>query len=95
MNQDDDALEKGVRAYDQSHMEIALRVRQFFEQERLQHRRISLNNVVGRTSLATGIHKNLICKARTLEDSKNWKKKPGAPINVEQACNIPENFHPS
>ena len=63
-----------------------------FEQERLQHRRISLNKVLGRTALATGINKNLTFKARTLQDVQHCKKKTGAPISVRQANYIPENF---
>ena len=63
---DDDDDEKGVRAYDQSHTEIAQRFPQFSEQERLQHRRISLANVIDRTASATGISKNFVCKSRKL-----------------------------
>ena len=50
MSRNGGAEEKGVRAYDLLHMEIELRVRHFFEQERSQHHRISLNNVVERTA---------------------------------------------
>ena len=85
MNQDDDAGGKEARAHNQSHREIALCVRQFFEQERLPHHRISSNNVIQRITLASGINKNLICKAHTLDDIKNWKSKAGALINVLQA----------
>ena len=91
-SRNDDVEEKGVRAYDQSLMEIALRARQFFEQERFQHRPISLNDVIERTTLATGNNKNLICKVRTLEEIKHWKKKPDAPKSVQQTSHIPENF---
>ena len=62
MSQNDNAEEKGIRAYDLLHMEIEPRVRHFFEQERSQHHRISLNRVVERTVSATGINKNLIEK---------------------------------
>lgn len=73
-------------------MEIALRLRPFFEQKRLKHLRISLNNVIQRTAVPTGISKNLICKASTLEDVKHWKRKPDTPVNVQQATHVPENF---
>ena len=92
ISQNDDAEERGVRSNDQSHMEVALGVRQFFEQERLQHRRISLNNVLESTALETGINKNLVYKVRKLEDIKHWKKKPDAPTSVQRASHIPENF---
>ena len=64
-----------MRAYDQSHMEIVLRVRQFFEQEKIQLRRINLNNVLERIAAATGVNRNIISKIHTIEDVLNWKNK--------------------
>ena len=92
MSDEEEPARKRVRAYDQSHLEIVLRVRQFFENERTQHRRINLNNVVERTSAATGVNKNLVCKIRTIEDVLNWKKKPGVSVKVPQTHQIPDNF---
>ena len=92
MSDEEEPARKRVRAYDQSHLEIVLRVRQFFENERTQHRRINLNNVVERTSAATGVNKNLVCKIRTIEDVLNWKKKPGVSVKVPQTPQIPDNF---
>ncbi len=92
MSDEEEPARTRVRAYDQAHLEIVLRVRQFFETERTQHQRINLNNVVKRKSAATGVNKNLVCKTRTIEDVLNWKKKSGVSVKVTQTHQIPDNF---
>ena len=83
---------RNVRAYDSSHMEIVLRVQQFFEEEKREHRRISHNNVIERTAAATGVSKNIVCRVRTIEDVKDWKKKSGDHVHVRCEPQIPSNF---
>ena len=55
-------MKKKIGAYDQSHLEIVLWLRQFFEQERKELRWINLNNVLERTVAATGVNRNIIAK---------------------------------
>ena len=81
-----------MRAYDQSHMEIVLTVRQFFEQEKIQHYRINLINVLERTAAATGVNRNIISKIHTIEDVLDWKNKPGVPVATRKEPVIPKNF---
>ena len=50
------------RAYNQSHPEIVLRVRQFFEHEKANPGNIDVNKVVERTAAATGLSTRLIEK---------------------------------
>ena len=81
-----------IRAYDSSHIEIVLRVRQLFEKEKQEHRRINLNNVIERTVIATGVSKNMRCRVRTMEDVKGWKKKSGDRVLVGHRPQFPNNF---
>lgn len=46
--------QKRLRKYDKSHAEFILCVCHYFEQERVQKKRIKLHQVVERTALATG-----------------------------------------
>ena len=83
---------KKIRAYHQSHLEIVLRVRQFFEQERKKHCRINLNNVLQRTTAPIGVNRNIIGKIQAREDVLKWKKKPGVPVCTPSDPVIPTNF---
>ena len=83
---------KKMRAYDQSHLKIVLNVRQFFEQEKIEHRRINLNNVLEVTAAATGVNKNIVSKIHTIDHVLNWKNKPGVPVVTRKDPVIPKNF---
>ena len=85
---------KKIRAYIQSHLEIFLRVRQFFEQERKENHRISFNDVLARTA-ATGVNRNIIPKIQPTEDFLNWKEKPGVPFPTRSDPVVPMNFSSS
>ena len=87
-----DQQRRNVPAYDSLDTEIVLRVRQFFENEKREHRRINLNNVIERTAAAAGVSKNIICRVRTIEDVKDWKKKSGDHVHVRREPQIPSNF---
>ena len=50
---------KRLRVYDNSHAEIILRVRQYFEFERNQEKSQNLNRVVERTAAATGTSRKI------------------------------------
>ena len=67
-------------------------MRQFFEQERREHRPINLNNVLEEKAAATGVNRNLIAKIQTTEDVLNWKKKPGVPVPTASDPKIPTKF---
>ena len=73
-------------------METVLRVRQFFEQEKIQHRRINLNNFLEQTAAATGVNRNIVSKIRTVDDVLNWKNKPGVHVATRKDPVIPKNF---
>ena len=87
-----DQERRNVRAYDSSHIQIVLRVRQFLEKEKQEHRLINLNNVIERTLAATGVRKNIICRVRTIEDVKGWTKKSGDHVHVRHEPKILTNF---
>ena len=83
---------KKMRAYDQSHIEIVLRVLQFFEQERIQHRRINLNNFPERSTAATRVNRSIISKIHIIEDVLKWKNKPDLPVATRKEPLIPKKF---
>ena len=81
-----------IRACDQSHLEIIIRVRQLFEKERKEHREIDLNSVQEGTAAATGVNRNKFAKIQTIEDVLNREKKPGVPVPTPNDPVIQTNF---
>ena len=53
-------IKSRVRKCDKSHVEIILRVRQYFEEERPRGYSLNLNRVVARTAVATVFPKELL-----------------------------------
>ena len=92
MTEEDELAKKRIRAYDQSNVEIVLRFQQYFENKKVQHRRICLNKVAETTAAARGVNKNTVCTIETMEDVLNWKKKPENFIRVPKGSQILENF---
>ena len=80
------------RKYDKSHGETIWRVRQYFENELRQGKRIKLSHVVERTTAATGVAKNIICRLKSADDLKNWHIQHDARFGGERVYPIPENF---
>ena len=81
-----------MRAYDPSQIEVILSVRQLFELEKVQHRRINLNNVLERTPAETDRNRNIGSKIHIIDDVLNWKNKPGVPVATRKEPVIPKNF---
>ena len=47
---------------------------------------------IERTVAATEVNKNIICRVRTMEDVKGWKKKSSDHVHVRHEPQIPTNF---
>lgn len=62
---------KRIRKLDKSHVEIILRVRQFFEHEKEKEEVPNINQVIERTSKATGINRNTLRKIKNIDDVNN------------------------
>lgn len=56
---------------DRSHVEVVLRIRRYFEEEKQQGKRRNANQVVNRLSEANGIRKSLRSRIRSEEDVTN------------------------
>ena len=56
-----------------SQAEVILRVRQYFEKEKLCKRRSDLGKVIQRTVEATGFWKNIVSKISSETVVANWK----------------------
>ena len=73
-------------------METVLRVRQLFEEEKMQHRRINLNNDLEQTAAATGVNRKIASKIHAIEEVLNWKNSPGVPVAIRKELVIPNKF---
>lgn len=80
------------RAYNKSHVEIALNVRQYFEMERNNPDSIDVSKVVERTAAATGISARTINKIRNEEDVENWTKQKISKLSYDTKLTVPENY---
>ena len=83
---------KRIRKFDRSHAEIILRVRQFFEMEKSQKKRICVNRVVERTVAATGANHNIVSRIRSQEDIESWQYHCGDSLKYEKKSSVPESF---
>ena len=78
--------------YGKSHAEIICRVRDYFENELRQGKRMKLSHVVERTAAATGVSKNIICRLKSTKDLENRSVQSEAHIVVKLECSVPEKF---
>lgn len=83
---------KKKRSYDRSHIEIVYRVRKYFEEERDNHTKVNVNQVLARTARATGIGKTLVAKIKTQSDVDEWPMESGQNVTCKQPFSVPENY---
>ncbi len=92
MSEPTDIRPQRIRKYDKSYAQIILRVRQYFEHERLKGHRINLRKVVERTAAAAGASHNIVARIKTEDDVENWRFNSGEPLNTLKKSEIPEKY---
>ncbi len=92
MSEPTDIRPQRIRKYEKSHAQIILRVRQYFEHERLEGHRINLQKVVERTAAATGASHNIVARIKTEEDVENWRFNSGEPLKTLKKSEVPEKY---
>ena len=83
---------RGIRKYDKSHAEIILLVRQYFEEERKQGKRVNVEKVVEQSAAATEANINVVVKIKTQTDLDNWKYATGESLSYMVRSRISENY---
>lgn len=83
---------KKHRAYSRSHVEILLRVRQFFEKEKAEGKPINVNQVLQRTSAATGIGRSLCSSIKTDKDVETWPREDGQKVSCSRESSVPDSY---
>ena len=73
-----------------SHVEVILRVRQYFENEKLCKRRSDSDNVIRRTVEAMGLRKKVVSKTISEKVVTNWKFQDADSVRRNRSVNVPE-----
>ena len=83
---------KRLRKYDKSHVEIILRVRQYFEHEKTSNKHHKVSQVLERTAAATGASVSTVSLIRTEEDVENWPHQVGVPLKYKRGSVVPHSY---
>ena len=80
------------RVATKSHVELILRVKQYFEMERSKARRINLNHVLQRTMEATGFGRTICSKIKTEQDVIDWPHEDGMKVKCTRESSVPNSY---
>lgn len=71
-----------------SQAELVLRIRNYFEKEKLEQRGLDVNRVLNRTAAATGLSRALVAQIKTEEDVQNWKYDDGDSVTFSKTFSV-------